>query len=506
MKGMTIRLNGLRAALLAGVTALAFAPSAQAAAKNSDAKLDALQQQVQQLNAEIQDLKQQRAADEAQKAEEPDAQAAIADLKRSTSAQYADLQAQRANDVQISLKNGRPTFTSGDGNFSVSLRTLVQYDTAYYGQGKSPANTDFSSGNNFRRARFGAGGTLFKDWSYEFIYDFGGSGVEASTISSAFIQYDGFGPVHIKLGAYAPPEGFEDQTSASDLLFLERAQPTDVARSIGSTDGRDAATIFAYDDNYFATLSYTGGIVGDSAVFDEQQALVGRLAYRFIKTADANLAIGGDTTYVFSLADTAAGLNSPSAFRLRERPELNVDSNNLRLIDTGAIDADHVWEWGVEAAGNWQNIYGQGGYYGYTIARRNSILPDPSFNGWYAQASWVLTGEAKPYKADKAAYGLPSPADPLSFDGTGIGAWELAARYSVLDLNDNAGFAGVLTPVGGVRGGRQNIWTVGLNWYPNNAIRFLLDYQHTNVSRLNTAGADIGARLDTVALRAQLSL
>ena len=242
---MTFRLNGLRAALLAGAASLAFAPHAQAAAKNGDTKLDALQQQVQQLNAEIQELKQQRADDEARKAEEPDAQAAIADLKRSTSAQYADIQAQRANDVQISLKNGRPTFATGDGNFSVSLRTLVQYDTAYYGQSTVPvANTDFSSGNNFRRARFGAGGTLFKDWSYEFIYDFGGSGVEGSTISSAFIQYDGFGPVHIKLGAYAPPEGFEDQTSASDLLFLERAQPTDVARSIGSADGRDAATIF----------------------------------------------------------------------------------------------------------------------------------------------------------------------------------------------------------------------------------------------------------------------
>jgi phosphate-selective porin OprO/OprP len=504
---MTFRLNGLRAALLAGAASLAFAPHAQAAAKNGDTKLDALQQQVQQLNAEIQELKQQRADDEARKAEEPDAQAAIADLKRSTSAQYADIQAQRANDVQISLKNGRPTFATGDGNFSVSLRTLVQYDTAYYGQSTVPvANTDFSSGNNFRRARFGASGTLFKDWSYEFIYDFGGSGVEASTISSAFIQYDGLGPVHIRLGAYAPPEGFEDQTSASDLLFLERAQPTDVARSIAAADGRDAATVFAYDDNYFAALSYTGGVVGDSAVFDEQQALVGRLAYRFIKTPDANFAIGGDTSYVFNLADTAAYPNSPSAFRLRERPELNVDSNNIRLIDTGTIDADHVWEWDVEAAGNWQNLYAQGGYYGYTIARRNSILPNPSFNGWYAQASWVLTGEAKPYKADKAAYGLPSPADPLSFDTAGIGAWELAARYSVLDLNDNAGFAGFHAPAGGVRGGRQNIWTVGLNWYPNNAIRFLLDYQHTNVSRLNTAGADIGAKLDTVALRAQLSL
>jgi phosphate-selective porin OprO/OprP len=409
-----------------------------------------------------------------------------------------------AGAVQASLKNGRPTFSTADDDFTVSLRTLVQYDTGYYSQSTIP-NTDFSSGNNFRRARFGASGTLFKDWSYEFIYDFGGSGSEAGSISSAFIQYDGLGPIHIKVGAYAPPEGFEDQTSASDLLFLERAQPTDVARSIAGADGRNAATIFAYDDNYFAALSYTGGVVGDSAAFDEQQALIARGAYRFLKSPHANLAIGGDTTYVFNLADTAPGPNSASAFRLRERPELNIDSNNIRLVDTGPINADHVWEWGVEAAGNWRNLYAQGGYYAYTIYRRDSLLTDPSFDGWYAQASWVLTGESKPYKADKAAYGLPVPNDPFNLDKGGIGAWEFATRYSVLDLDDNAGFAGIATPAGGVRGGRQRIWTAGINWYPNNAIRFLFNYEHTDISRLNGVGVAIRAKLDTVALRAQLS-
>ena len=34
--------------------------------------------------------------------------------------------------------------------------------------------------------------------------------------------------MHVKLGAFPPPESFEDSTSASDLLFLERAQPTDL--------------------------------------------------------------------------------------------------------------------------------------------------------------------------------------------------------------------------------------------------------------------------------------
>jgi hypothetical protein len=45
-----------------------------------------------------------------------------------------------------------------------------------------------------------------------------------------------------------------------------------------------------------------------------------------------------------------------------------------------------------------------------------------------------------------------------------------------------------------------------VNWYPNQVIRFMLDYQHTDVSRLSGTGTDLGARLDAIALRTQLSL
>ena len=490
---MKIVTKTLVAALLMGAASVALGQGAFAAGKQASdgtsaaqsadaAKIQALEDQIEGLSDQVQDL------------------------KRSQSAQYTDIQNRRGQDVQVSLKNGRPTFNSADGDFSIAIRSLIQYDTAYYSQGHAPASTDFSSGNNFRRARLGVNGTLFKDWSYEFIYDFGGSATETTGISSAFIQYDGLGPVHVKLGAYAPPESFEDSTSASDLLFLERAQPTDLARGIAGADGRDAATIFAYDDRYFAALSYTGGVVGDAAAFDEQQSVVGRLAYRLLKSADANFAIGADSTYTFKLADVAAGSSSPNTFRLRERPELNEDSSNTRLIDTGAIGASKVWEWGAEATGNWRSLYGQGGYFGYQITRDASTLPDPSFNGWYIQGSWVLTGEAKPYRPERGAYGSPTPASAFSFDHPGIGAWELAVRYSDLNLNDNAGIAGATTPTGGIRGGVQRIWTAGLNWYPNTAIRFVLDYQHTDVSRLDASGAGIGAKLDAVSLRAQLSL
>lgn len=474
------------AAFLAGTSLLAIVPAARAASADTNAKVDALQQQVDALNAEV------------------------SDLKRSTSDQYADVARAQADqpksDVSVSLKNGRPSFKSADGNFSLDLRALVQFDTAYYSQGKAPPGTDFSSGSNFRRARLGVQGTLFKDWSYQFIYDFGGSGSEGAAISSAYIQYDGLGEVHWKIGAYPTPESFDDTTSASDLLFLERAQPTDLARSIAGSDGRDGTTIFAYDDNYFVAASYTGDLVQDSGVFDEQQAAVGRAAYRFVLDKDVNLAIGADTTYEFKAADTAAGAGSASTVRLRERPELNVDDNNIRLIDTGSIGASKLLEWGVEAAGNWHNLYAQGGYFNFDVTRRASSLPNPSFDGWYLQGSWVLTGESKPYNPSTGSYGLPKPDAPLSFEHGGIGAWELAARYSVLDLNDNAGFAGAAAPAGGVRGGEQKIWTAGINWYPNAAIRFVLDYQHTAVSRLSAAGGDADAKLDAVSLRAQFSL
>jgi phosphate-selective porin OprO/OprP len=492
-------------------------------ADSISARLDRLEHVIDEQQAEIQRLKAQvggtqvaaQSGGASQASAQPssdlsDSQAAqieveVQDLKRAQAAQYADIQTQRRSDVQTSFKNGRPTFKTADGNFSASLRALVQYDSAYYAQGQLPPGIDFSSGSDFRRARLGISGTLYKDWSYEFLYDLGGSGVEGASIASAYVQYDGLAPVHLRVGAFPPFESFEDSTSAADLVFLERAQPVDLERGIAGSDGRDGASIFAYDDNYFAALSYTGGLVGESGVFDEEQNLVGRAAYRFILGDDVNFAIGADSTYVMRPADLTPGHEGLETERLRERPELNVDTQGIRLIDTGSINANHMFTYGLEATGNWHSLYGQGGYFHYDIDRRDSALANPSFDGWYMQASWVLTGESKPYRPERGAYGSPNPVDEFSFDKPGWGAWELAARYSVLDLNFDAGTPGTLAAPDAIRGGEQKIWTAGLNWYPNNAIRFLLDYQHTDATRLNSTGASIGGRLDAVSFRSQIS-
>src|SRR5262249_34994054 len=149
---------------------------------------------------------------------------------------------------------------------------IVQFDSAYYAQSDRHASaTDLSSGTNFRRARIGFEGKAFHDWEYSFIYDFGGSGVEGSTISQAYVQYDGFGPVVIRAGAFPPYASLEDSAGAADTLFLERASINEISRGLTGGDGRSAVAAIATGDRYLLSLAYTGGKVGQSSLFDEQQ-------------------------------------------------------------------------------------------------------------------------------------------------------------------------------------------------------------------------------------------
>ena len=88
------------------------------------------------------------------------------------------------------------------------------------------------------------------------------------------------------------------------------------------------------------------------------------------------------------------------------------------------------------------------------------------------------------------------PDQPLGKGG--LGAWEVAARFSSMDLDFMPGGSGA------VAGGVQNIWSVGLNWYPNPTVRFLLDYSNIQVNRASAPTTDISA--NTIALRSQIAL
>jgi phosphate-selective porin OprO and OprP len=151
----------------------------------------------------------------------------------------------------------------------------------------------------------------------------------------------------------------------------------------------------------------------------------------------------------------------------------------------------------------------QGEY--YQISLNQSKLPGvPSlrlgFKGGYVEGAWVITGEPIAYDVERAAWAGPKVDHPFSLTDGGIGAWELAARYSTVSLDSNV-FPGVPQSLtGGVYGGRQQIAALALSWYPNDWLRFMLQFQNVDVNKLNSAGTvQIGQRFETLAARAQAS-
>lgn len=443
-------------------------------------------------------------------------EAKVDDMVAKLEAQQTEARFAKQDQPSWSITNGRPTITSADGRFSLALRVLGQYDTAYYMQDaralKLPAanGPDLSSGGNFRRVYLGVQGTLFGDWSYNFNYDFGGAGGTETPghIQSVYIQYDGLKPFGMRIGAFPPSASLEDNTSPADTPFLERNSPADLARNIAGGDGRDAVSVFYAGDKLYGAVSYTGDKIADSGVFDEQQAVVGRLSYLLYSTDDLKALASANGTYVFKVADTAIGANATRPITLSDPPELTVDNTGTKLVSTGSLNAENVGEWGFEGALEWQSLYTQAGYFGYNVEQR-AALPSYNFDGWYAEATFVLTGESRPYNSSAASFTNPKPRIPFSFNGGGWGAWEIAGRYSDLNLNDNAGVLGKSLPADGLRGGDQRIWTMGLNWYPNNALKFELQYQNVDINRIGTfqgiPNADVGQTYNTIALRSQIT-
>ena len=144
----------------------------------------------------------------------------------------------------------------------------------------------------------------------------------------------------------------------------------------------------------FGALSYTGDKVGDGAKalaaagataapnFDEQQALVGtRCPGCRSPTADVKWLVGVNGTYVIKPPDADDQRRAPicpprpaaprsNTITLSDPPELTVDSNGYTLANTGALPANHRHPMGRgNGAGNWDNLYGQAGYYGFEVDR-----------------------------------------------------------------------------------------------------------------------------------------
>jgi len=522
------------------VGALTTSPAAAQSA-STDAEIALLKQQLRLLEQKLDKLEKQSAANAKLPATAKAGDKAAVTTATAAIPTQADMPAKATlapSEAVVTMPNNRPTICTADQQNCIALTSRIHLDTGGYDYHPNTASTvpqGLDDGINLRRARIGVLGKFLGDWNYALVYDFGGSsdgfggtgsaggvpvgflpGGAVSGVENAYLSYTGLKPfggtLAIEGGIMDLPFTLGEATSSNDIVFMERASSQVIASSMAADDFRSAFGARWFNDRLWAGAYVTGPTTGSihsaSSVnpngTTEQLGTVARVAGQIVSGANYSIHLGADAGFL--LIPPHNKITGAETLTFSDRPELRIDPT--QLISTGAIaNVSAAQTYGVEAAGAYGPLFFQGEYYWFNVERNAATglppfgAPNLNFEGGYAQAGFVLTGETHKYNPSSAAYLGVVPDHPFSLASGGWGAWEIAGRISTMDLNDQLGMAN------GIAGGRQTIYTAALNWYVNGNIRFMFDYLHGNVARQvsPTNSADAGSRFDAFAMRTQVA-
>jgi phosphate-selective porin OprO/OprP len=218
-------------------------------------------------------------------------------------------------------------------------------------------------------------------------------------------------------------------------------------------------------------MTWAGGVFNNwvnmpGSIGDNPTATIGRVTWLpFLSEDESNLLHLG-----LGVRHTTAELG----VRAKTEPEFN---NSPEFVNTDILDADSSLLLNLEAS--WRK-----GPYWVAAEYIDSAVDSPTFgdldfSGYHLTASWILTGEMRPYNRKS---GLLSPlpiAKNVNQDGKG--AWEIGARFSSLDLTD-----------GLVDGGEMDIWSLGVNWWLTPLVNVNLNYRYITLDRFGVRGTSHG--------------
>nr|WP_277614044.1 porin [Roseomonas rosea] len=351
----------------------------------------------------------------------------------------------------VEWRGAMPSLRLADGAFTLTPTLRLDADAgSFFGQDRAGG---YRSGVNLRRGRLGMEGQLAPGWTYSVVWEFGGpSPNDYGELYEAQVAYTGLGWGTIRLGAFQPQHLPEYAGSSFDLPFLERAAISNIAASLASGSARMAAGLEARGERWNASAYVTGGDA--TTPHDHRQRGVAGRAVALLPGLDVQLGLNAAAQFH---PGTSPG---PESIRLRDYPELRVDSR--RFLDSGTIGADSAWAAGPELAGRLGPLYVE------ALWQRVEVDATAGgtrrFEGWYAEAALPLVGNPRERSAETGSWKRPKGED-------GPGALELAARYSTADLRADS------------RGARQDVWTLGLTWFPTESVRLGIQYENGRIRR-----------------------
>jgi phosphate-selective porin OprO/OprP len=370
------------------------------------------------------------------------------------------------NNFRAYWKNGLRV-ESNDGDFKFKFGGRVHLDAMnVFPDAVLDTMIDIRSGVEFRRLRLYSSGQVFGNVKYKVQLDFAGGVTRLKDVYITITKIPYIG--NIQLGQFKEPLGLELLTSSNFITMIERSlsNPLFPDRNTGIMVFNNILNQrMTWAAGYFLPSDDFGTYVGN------KYHLTGRLTgLPIYKNDDKYRVLHIGAGYSFQYEDN-------EKYVLKSRPESH-------LLPTIALaEIDHAKSVNV-ATGELALVLGSFHFqteYAMQVAQtsENSTLQNKYyyFHAYHGIVSWFITGEHKNYDTKSAAFGRVSPKKNFGKEG-GAGAFELAARYSNIDLDDTD-----------IQGGFVSNISLGLNWYLNPVTRFMVNYIFADIK--DTGNADI---------------
>jgi phosphate-selective porin OprO/OprP len=377
------------------------------------------------------------------------------------------------------------SIASADSKNQVKLRGLVHVDGRFFSDDDPEGLKDTWQATRVRPI---LEGTLGGIYDFRFTPDFGQG---RTVIQDAYVTARFRPEAQVTVGKFKSPVGLERIQSASDIRMVARGYPTQLApnRDLGVQLGGGFG-----GDRLTYQLAYLNGSNdgGSSETFtdvdvnDDKEWAARVFAHPFSDSdnfALRGLGLGIAGTYTSQTGTTAQPLlavaRTPSQstfFRYRTGATATIaDGERTRVAPQFYY---YVGSFGL--MGEYTKVT-QDVSRTTSAGRREDTLDTTA---WQVQASWFLTGEEESFKGFK-------PNNVFSLDDNTWGAFELVARYQEFDPDDDAfvgGAASFADPATNAR--KAETYGLGLNWYLNENLKWVLNYEHTSFDGGAALGAD----------------
>jgi phosphate-selective porin OprO/OprP len=350
-----------------------------------------------------------------------------------------------------------------DGRYELLFGGQIQYEGAAFHLDDGLKQTEeegWDSDSDFRRLRAYVQGFAFDHLMFKVAYDF-----EDEELKDAYAGIRGLGPLGAVQGGYMKePFSLEQAMSLRYTTFLERS----LANAL--VPGRNTG-VLATRTHFDRRLRWAAGVFFlDESLAEVDDSLEGvendweiaaRVNWVPVSREDGSRLVMAGCSYSHIFSD-ASGLT------IGQRPESRLVPSLVKTPEIRGIEGGN--RFGVELAWLEGSLSLQAEAIGLSIRRDQGFSDLFFWGGGYAQVSYFLSGERRIYGRAAGVFGRVIPKNPFRPSARQWGALQVAARVSMLDLNDAE-----------IRGGQELNFTLGLNWYLLSNPRLSGNYVHGRV-------------------------